>query len=94
MAEFEKRERGACIISVFESGHARLYTCISPHLFESVTLVKDGCDVIVEDIQKTFDGRFRGKVCGFEPPDQEIVGINTGDIVRFGEKNVMTVSFP
>lgn len=48
--------------------------------------------VIVKNIQKEAEGKFKGTVLGIEPPGVKIDDVKAGDIVSFTEDEVISAS--
>jgi hypothetical protein len=60
---------------------------------DSVSLRKDGEDVLVRSVKAVGPSRFTGIIYGFEPSYKfEYEGLNLGDEVEFEEKHIIACS--
>lgn len=89
---FDDRNKGQAI--VFSANHVPgqpMKTAVSDG--DSVSLRKDGEDVLVRTVKAVGRSRFTGIIYGFEPSyELEYESLNLGDEVKFEEKHIIACS--
>lgn len=89
---FEERNRGQSIVfSVNDALEERTEASVANG--DSVSLRKDGEDVLVRDVKAIGPARFTGIIYGFEPSyGLEYHGLNLGDEIEFEERHIFACS--
>jgi len=89
---FDERNEGQAI--VFSADHVPgqpMKTAVSDG--DSVSLRKDGEDVLVRSVKAAGHSRFTGIIYGFEPSyELKYHGLNLGDEVQFEEDHIIACS--
>jgi hypothetical protein len=88
---FKKREgRGIIKVSTYRPG--KMFIDFPIETSEDVLLHSGNYSVIVKNIQKEAEGKFKGTVLGIEPPGGKVDDVEAGDIVSFTEDQVISAS--
>jgi len=91
MPNFKNRE-GPGIIKVSTYKPGRMFIDFPIEASEDVILHSGNYSVIVKNIQKEAEGKFKGTVLGIEPPGGKLDDVKAGDIVSFTEDQVISAS--
>lgn len=92
MPQFEKRTKGLRIIKIANYEEGNVFIDFPIEESENVILHSGDCSVVVKNIQKESEDKFKGTVLGLEPPVKELNDIKAGDIISFTEDQVISAS--
>lgn len=92
MSHFKIRPEDRGIFKIETYNPSELLCNFSIEESEHVILHCENYSIIVRDIQKDSEGKFRGTVSGLEPPGARLEHIKAGDIVTFTEDQVFSAS--
>jgi hypothetical protein len=89
---FEERNKGQVI--VYSANYVHEYAAkAAVSDGDSVSLRKDGEDILVRSVKVLGSSRFTGRIYGFESSYEfEYLGLNLGDEVEFEEKHIFACS--
>lgn len=92
MPQFEKRTKGLGIINIANYEVGKVFIDFPIEESENVILHIGDCSVIVKNIQKESEDKFKGTVLGLEPPGAELNDMKAEDVITFTEDQVISAS--
>ncbi|MCG2722724.1 MAG: hypothetical protein L6290_12045 [Thermodesulfovibrionales bacterium] len=92
MPDFDNRSKGMGIfrVAIYKPGKVLIDFPIEES--EDVILHSGNYSVIVRNVQKESEGKFKGIVLGIELPGTKLDDIKAGDIVTFSEDQIISAS--
>jgi hypothetical protein len=92
MPDFDKRSKGMGIFRVATYTPGKVLIDFPIEEAEDVILHTGNYSVIVRNVQKESEDKFKGIVLGIEPPGSRLDDIKAGDIVTFSKDQVISAS--
>ena len=92
MPQFENRTKGLGIFKVAKYKPGKVFVVFPIEESENVILHSGDYSVIVRNIQKESEGKFKGTVLGIEPPGTKLNDVKAEDVITFTEDQVITAS--
>lgn len=92
MSQFKNRTKGLGIFKIATYKPGKVFVDFPIEEAEDVILHSGDYSVIVRNIQKESEGKFKGTVLGIEPPGAKLNNVKAEDIVTFSQDKVISAS--
>jgi len=92
MPNFKNRTEGLGIFKVGTYKPGEVFIDFPIEASENVILHSGGYSVILKNIQKESERKFKGTVLGIEPPGGKLDDVKAEDVVTFTEDQVISAS--
>jgi hypothetical protein len=92
MPHFKNRTKGLGIFKIATYKPGKVFIDFPIEEAKDVILHSGDYSVIVRNIQKESEGKFKGTVLGIEPPGAKLNDVKADDIITFSEDQVISAS--
>jgi len=92
MPDFKNRTEGLGIFKVGSYQPGKVFIDFPIEASENVILHSGGYSIILKNIQKESERKFKGTVLGIEPPGGKLDDVKEQDVITFTEDQVISAS--